>query len=88
MAEWIAHTFQKPSIFLNLPDRPQFRQPQLYVLTRQPELRFSTNTRVMAGSPLSVSEAWRAHVALRRDPEIEFASESSNCESEIERVVS
>ena len=50
-------------------------------------LRLSTNANVMAGAPLSVAEAWRAYVALRRAPEIELAAEPADCEAAIERIV-
>lgn len=43
-------------------------------------LRLATNRVVMAGQPLSVSEAWAAYRALRDLPEVVLAAEPLGCE--------
>ena len=49
-------------------------------------LRLSTNAKVMAGSPMTVTEAWLAYIALRRAPEIELVPEPSRCEILLEQI--
>jgi hypothetical protein len=50
-------------------------------------VRLSTNASVMAGQPLTVSDAWSAYSALRRLPEVTFALEPAGCEGAIEHIV-
>lgn len=44
-------------------------------------LRLSTNSKVMAGQPLTVAEAWNAYGAFRRLPEVLLVDEPEDCEA-------
>jgi toxin-antitoxin system PIN domain toxin len=44
-------------------------------------LRLCTNDTVMAGQPLSVSEAWAAYAAYRELPEVILVAEPVGCEA-------
>jgi predicted nucleic acid-binding protein len=49
-------------------------------------LRLTTNDKVMAGMPLTVTEAWNAYAALYSAPEVFLATEPANCDSAFQQI--